>query len=68
MTKKSVASLSASDLSGKSVLVRADFNVPLDDAGNTPLMVAAQNGDIRTVHLAIIMRLLLQIDQRRLVP
>ena len=34
MTKKSVASLSASDLSGKSVLVRADFNVPLDDAGN----------------------------------
>lgn len=33
MTKKSVASLSAADLSGKRVLVRADFNVPLDDQG-----------------------------------
>jgi phosphoglycerate kinase len=32
--KKTVANLSASDLSGKRVLVRADFNVPLDDAGN----------------------------------
>ena len=34
MSKKSVANLSASDVSGKRVLVRADFNVPLDDAGN----------------------------------
>lgn len=34
MVKKSVASLSAADLSGKRVLVRADFNVPLDDQGN----------------------------------
>ncbi|MBD1867275.1 phosphoglycerate kinase [Leptolyngbya sp. FACHB-671] len=34
MSKKSVANLSASDLSGKRVLVRADFNVPLDDQGN----------------------------------
>lgn len=34
MAKKSVANLSASDLSGKRVLVRADFNVPLDDQGN----------------------------------
>lgn len=34
MAKKSVANLTASDLSGKRVLVRADFNVPLDDAGN----------------------------------
>ncbi len=33
MVKKSVASLSAADVSGKRVLVRADFNVPLDDAG-----------------------------------
>ncbi|MEB3273401.1 MAG: phosphoglycerate kinase [Prochlorothrix sp.] len=33
MAKKSVANLSASDLEGKRVLVRADFNVPLDDAG-----------------------------------
>ncbi|MBE9158242.1 phosphoglycerate kinase [Nodosilinea sp. LEGE 06152] len=33
MTKKSVASLSAADVSGKRVLVRADFNVPLDDQG-----------------------------------
>jgi phosphoglycerate kinase len=32
--KKALASLSASDLSGKRVLVRADFNVPLDDQGN----------------------------------
>jgi phosphoglycerate kinase len=31
--KKSVANLSAADLAGKRVLVRADFNVPLDDAG-----------------------------------
>ncbi|MGB3510848.1 MAG: phosphoglycerate kinase [Microcoleaceae cyanobacterium] len=31
MTKKTVANLSASDLSGKKVLVRADFNVPLDN-------------------------------------
>lgn len=31
MTKKTVANLSASDLSGKRVLVRADFNVPLDN-------------------------------------
>lgn len=30
MTKKTVADLSASDLSGKRVLVRADFNVPID--------------------------------------
>ncbi len=33
MVKKSVASLSAADLSGKRVLVRADFNVPLNDQG-----------------------------------
>jgi phosphoglycerate kinase len=32
--KKTVANLSSSDLSGKRVLVRADFNVPLDDQGN----------------------------------
>lgn len=34
MSKKTVANLSASDLEGKKVLVRADFNVPLDDQGN----------------------------------
>lgn len=34
MSKKTVANLAASDLSGKRVLMRADFNVPLDDAGN----------------------------------
>lgn len=34
MAKKTLANLSASDLSGKRALVRADFNVPLDDAGN----------------------------------
>lgn len=33
MSKKTVANLSPSDLSGKRVLVRADFNVPLDDHG-----------------------------------
>jgi phosphoglycerate kinase len=32
--KKTLANLSSSDLSGKRVLVRADFNVPLDDQGN----------------------------------
>ncbi len=34
MSKKSVASLTAADLQGKRVLVRADFNVPVDDQGN----------------------------------
>jgi len=34
VSKKTVANLSAADLSGKRVLVRVDFNVPLDDAGN----------------------------------
>lgn len=34
MPKKTVANLSASDLSGKRVLVRVDFNVPVDDQGN----------------------------------
>lgn len=34
MAKKTVANLSAADLAGKRVLVRADFNVPLDDQGN----------------------------------
>jgi phosphoglycerate kinase len=34
VAKKSVASLTAADVSGKRVLVRADFNVPLDDQGN----------------------------------
>ncbi|NET36619.1 MAG: phosphoglycerate kinase, partial [Cyanothece sp. SIO1E1] len=34
MSKKTLASLSTSDISGKRVLVRADFNVPLDDQGN----------------------------------
>lgn len=34
MAKKSIANLSAEDLSGKRVLVRVDFNVPLDDQGN----------------------------------
>lgn len=34
MVKKSVASLTAAVLEGKRVLVRADFNVPLDDQGN----------------------------------
>ncbi|MBD2091319.1 phosphoglycerate kinase [Microcoleus sp. FACHB-1515] len=33
MSKKTLANLSAADLSGKKVLVRADFNVPLDDQG-----------------------------------
>ena len=34
MAKKTVASLTQADLEGKKVLVRADFNVPLDDAGS----------------------------------
>ena len=34
MAKRSLASLSADDLRGKRVLVRVDFNVPLDDAGS----------------------------------
>lgn len=34
MSKKTLANLSASDVSEKRVLVRADFNVPLDDQGN----------------------------------
>lgn len=34
MSKKTLANLAASDLLGKRVLVRADFNVPLDDQGN----------------------------------
>lgn len=34
MAKKTVATLTAADVSGKRVLVRADFNVPLDDQGN----------------------------------
>ena len=34
MSKKTLANLSKSDLEGKRALVRADFNVPLDDAGN----------------------------------
>ena len=33
MAKRSLASLQAGDLSGKRVLVRVDFNVPLNDAG-----------------------------------
>ncbi|MEI6830435.1 MAG: phosphoglycerate kinase [Synechococcaceae cyanobacterium ELA445] len=33
MAKRSLASLSADDLRGKRVLVRVDFNVPLDDSG-----------------------------------
>lgn len=33
MAKKTLADLSASDVSGKRVLVRADFNVPIDDQG-----------------------------------
>jgi phosphoglycerate kinase len=32
--KKSLSTLSAVDLSGKKALVRADFNVPLDEQGN----------------------------------
>ena len=34
MAKKTVAALTGADVSGKRVLVRADFNVPLDDQGN----------------------------------
>jgi phosphoglycerate kinase len=34
VSKKSIASLSTAELTGKRVLVRADFNVPVDDAGN----------------------------------
>jgi phosphoglycerate kinase len=33
MPKRTLASLSAADLSGKRVLVRVDFNVPVDEAG-----------------------------------
>ena len=33
MSKKTIANLTSSDLSGKRVLVRADFNVPLGDGG-----------------------------------
>jgi phosphoglycerate kinase len=32
--KKTLANLSATDVSGKRALVRVDFNVPLDEAGN----------------------------------
>jgi phosphoglycerate kinase len=34
VSKKTLASLSAADLSGKRAFVRVDFNVPVDDAGN----------------------------------
>lgn len=34
MAKKTVASLTQADVSGKRILVRADFNVPLDDSGS----------------------------------
>ncbi|NER80713.1 MAG: phosphoglycerate kinase [Leptolyngbya sp. SIO1D8] len=34
MAKKTIAALTAADISGKRVLVRADFNVPLDAQGN----------------------------------
>lgn len=34
MSKKTLANLSSSDLSGKRALVRVDFNVPLDDQGS----------------------------------
>ncbi|MEA5514033.1 phosphoglycerate kinase [Nodularia sp. UHCC 0506] len=34
MSKKTLANLSAADISGKRALVRVDFNVPLDDKGN----------------------------------
>lgn len=34
VAKKSVSNLSAEELSGKRVLVRVDFNVPLDEAGS----------------------------------
>lgn len=34
MPKKTIANLSEADLAGKRVLVRVDFNVPLDDGGN----------------------------------
>ncbi len=34
MSKKTLANLSPSDVSGKRVLVRVDFNVPLDEQGN----------------------------------
>lgn len=34
MSKKTVASLTKADLEGKKVLVRVDFNVPLDNNGN----------------------------------
>jgi phosphoglycerate kinase len=34
VSKKTVANLAAAELTGKRVLVRADFNVPLDDQGN----------------------------------
>ncbi len=33
MSKKTVANLSEADVAGKRVLLRADFNVPLDDSG-----------------------------------
>ena len=35
MAKKSVANLSKSDLEGKKVLVRVDFNVPMDNGSIT---------------------------------
>ncbi len=34
MSKKTIANLSEADVAGKKVLVRADFNVPLDDRGS----------------------------------
>ena len=34
MPKKTVANLTAADVAGKRVLVRVDFNVPLDEVGN----------------------------------
>jgi phosphoglycerate kinase len=34
VAKKTVASLTEADVSGKRILVRADFNVPLDGSGN----------------------------------
>lgn len=34
MAKKSVSDLTAGDLEGKKVFIRADLNVPLDDSQN----------------------------------
>ncbi len=58
MSKLSLSSLDKTNLEGKKVLVRVDFNVPLNEDGQiTTIRVSVQRSQLLNISLIILQKL-----------